>query len=79
MCRIRKKAYPWSVTAVREEGGKIILEGPRVEEKNPLQRLQPFPAVLEDRSDLLEAVLMRCSSAEAMVYLYKLAGELFDG
>lgn len=78
MCRIRKTAYPLSVTAVRQESGKIILDGPGVEENSP-HRLQPFPALLGDCPELLEAVLLRSSSAEAMVYLYGLAKELFDG
>lgn len=79
MSRIREKAYPLLVTAVREEDEKIILDGPEVEEKNLPQPLQPFPAVLQDRSELLEAVLMHLSSVEAMAYLYTLTGELFDG
>ena len=65
MSRIRAKAYPLSVTTVREEDEKIILDGPGVEEKNLPQRLQPFPAIFEDRSELLEAVLMHLSSVEA--------------
>ncbi len=76
MSRIREKAYPLSVTTVREEDEKIILDSPEVEEKNLPQRLQPLPAILEDRSELLESVLMHLSSVEAIAYLYTLTGEL---
>src|SRR5437773_1226042 len=78
MCRIRKNAYPLSVTSARYEGSKIVLDGPNINGESRPRRLQPFPAILENDRELLEAVLLRSSSAEAMVYLYSLTKELFD-
>lgn len=80
MCRIRKNAYPLSVTSARHEGRKIILGSPNAGVESLPQRLQPFPAaIFEDDRDLLEATVLRSSSADAMVYLYRRTKELFDG
>lgn len=79
MCRIRKNAYPFSVTGMRVDGTKVILNATEMNEKEPAHHLHPFPAVLDDAQDASEAILLHLSSVDAMIYLYGLAKEFLQG
>ena len=76
--RIRSNAYPLSVTSVRIDGTRIILDGPKTDETLP-QPLESFPSILDDGGEIWEAALMHLGSADAMIYLYNLAKEFLRG
>ena len=77
--QIRKNAYPLYGNVDRQDNGKIIVDTPDADKSNPSTHLQPFPEIPGDDQGRLDAVLLHCKGAEAMVYLCNLSRGLFDG
>jgi hypothetical protein len=79
MCRVRRNAYPLLVDSFQLDGTSITLGVSKTDEKGPQQRLYPFPVQSTAEGDLLDALLLHSSSADAIVYLHGVAKKLFDG
>jgi hypothetical protein len=79
MCRVRLNAYPLLVDSVQIDGTRATLGISETNEKDPQQRLYPFPVQLTTKPELLDALLLHSASTEAMLYLHGVAKELFGG
>lgn len=79
MYRIRKNAYPITVSSVQHDAGRIAINSPEEEDPDRSPGLQPFPADLVKDADLLRPICLHACGVEAKIYLSSFVPDLLHG